>query len=370
MHAMPPLIPPERLIDWTGERCVPWADDRRVIYEHLHRYVFAAELAAGRNVLDLGSGEGYGAAILAQVANSVTGIEIDADSVEHARRRYRAANLEFMCGSVLDLEHRHDASFDLIVCFEMIEHIGEQDSLVASARRLLKSDGLFLVSTPDREIYSEASDYHNPFHVKEMNRREFEDLLSEQFEHVALWTQSVVVGSILRSLGPELGQLDHGAGIGLVEGEWQQQPVAPPPYLLAIASNRRLPVLPTVSILHDGGALAQLSSSSLEPWAGSEAPPGLYELWDEDRLRRQVGIYESAIAVETEARRRAQLEVSEGERAQRELRSLLEDRDAEIERLKGRLGEIERSRAWHMVTRYRRLRELSRTARRHGSIEE
>jgi len=369
MHAMPPLIPPERLIDWTGERCVPWADDRRVIYEHLHRYVLAAELAPGQNVLDLGSGEGYGAAILAHVANTVTGIEIDADSVEHARRRYRAANLEFMCRSVLDLEYLDDASFDLIVCFEMIEHIGEQDLLVASARRLLKTDGLFVVSTPDREIYSEATDYHNPFHVKEMNRQEFEDLLGRHFEHVALWTQSVVVGSILRSVGPELGQLDHGAGVGLVEGEWQQEPVAPPPYLLAVASNRPLPVPPTVSILHDGGALAQLSTSC-EPWAGSEEVPRLYELWDEDRLRRQVAIYEAAIAEETEARRRAQLEAAEAERARQELGDSLEARDAELDRLEARLSEIERSRAWHMVTRYRRLRELPRAGRRRGSTEE
>jgi SAM-dependent methyltransferase len=339
-----------------------------VIYEHLHRYVLAAELASGRNVLDLGSGEGYGAAILAQVAHSVTGIEIDADSVEHARRRYRAANLEFMCRSVLDLEYLDDASFDLIVCFEMIEHIGEQDTLVASARRLLKTGGLLLVSTPDREIYSDATDYHNPFHVKEMSRREFESLLSQQFEHLALWTQSVVVGSILRSLGPELGQLDHGVGIGLVEGEWQQQPVAAPPYLLAVASNLPLPVLPTVSILHDGGALAQLSSSR-EPWAGSEEVPGLYELWGEDRLRRQVAIYEAAIAEETAARRWAQLEVAEGEQARRELRGSLENREAEIQRLEARLREIERSRAWHMVTRYRRLREFPRTGRRRGSVE-
>ena len=368
MHAMLSRIPPESLIDWTGERCVPWADDRRVIYEHLHRYALAAELASGRNVLDLGSGEGYGAAILAQVANRVTGIEIDADSVEHARRRYPAANLEFVCRSVLDLDYLKDASFDLIVCFEMIEHIGEQDSLVASARRLLRSDGLFLISTPDREIYSEATDYHNPFHVKEMNRQEFEELLARQFEQVALWTQSLVVGSIIRSLGPELGHLDHAVGVGLIGGEWQPLPVTPPPYLLAVAANRPLPVLPTVSILHELGALEQLSSSG-EPWAGREEVPPLYELWDEDRLRRQVAIYETAIAEETEARRRVQLEVAEWERVERDHEDSLVARNAEIQRLEARLTEIERSRAWRMVTRYRRLRELPRIVRRRGSVE-
>jgi len=53
-----------RLIEWTGERCVPWAPDVQVVYEHMHRYLWAAGLVAGRRVLDVGSGEGFGAAIL------------------------------------------------------------------------------------------------------------------------------------------------------------------------------------------------------------------------------------------------------------------------------------------------------------------
>ena len=67
----------DRLLEWTGERCVPWVDDLQVLYEHLHRYFFAADLAEGKRVLDLGCGEGYGSAILAERAKDVLGIELD-----------------------------------------------------------------------------------------------------------------------------------------------------------------------------------------------------------------------------------------------------------------------------------------------------
>ena len=72
---------------------------------------------------------------------------------------------------MLELDDLPDASFDMVVCFELIEHITKQEQLVETAARLLKEDGVFLVSTPDREIYSEAHDYHNPFHVRELGPR-------------------------------------------------------------------------------------------------------------------------------------------------------------------------------------------------------
>ncbi|MHB8233657.1 MAG: hypothetical protein ACYDHT_03295, partial [Solirubrobacteraceae bacterium] len=66
-----------RLIEWTGERCVPWAPDVQVVYEHMHRYLWAAQLVQGKRVLDLGSGEGFGAAILGDTATQVVGVDVD-----------------------------------------------------------------------------------------------------------------------------------------------------------------------------------------------------------------------------------------------------------------------------------------------------
>lgn len=80
---------PDRLIEWTGERCVPWTGDLQVVYEHYHRYLLARPLVEGKRVLDLASGEGYGAALLAERATQVIGVEIDPASVEHIGRPTR-----------------------------------------------------------------------------------------------------------------------------------------------------------------------------------------------------------------------------------------------------------------------------------------
>ncbi len=84
-----------RLIEWTGERCVPWTADASMAYEHYRRYAWAAQLVGGRRVLDLGSGEGFGAAILAETAAEVLGVDIDDDAVRHSRANYARSNLRF-----------------------------------------------------------------------------------------------------------------------------------------------------------------------------------------------------------------------------------------------------------------------------------
>lgn len=118
----------ERLIDWTGERCVPWTDDLQVIYEHYHRYAFAARFVAGKRVLDLASGEGYGGALLARTAAEVVGLEIDPRTVEHARTRYPGSRFEV--GSITDPKALDGETFDVITCFEAIEHVDAQDKLM------------------------------------------------------------------------------------------------------------------------------------------------------------------------------------------------------------------------------------------------
>ncbi len=87
-----------RLIEWTGERCVPWSPDVQVVYEHLHRYLWAAQLVEGRRVLDLASGEGFGAAILAESAASVIGIDTDQRTVDHSQLNYGGGQIEFRHG--------------------------------------------------------------------------------------------------------------------------------------------------------------------------------------------------------------------------------------------------------------------------------
>ena len=239
-----------RRIEWTGERCVPWSDDLQVIYEHYQRYLFVAPLATGRRVLDLASGEGYGTAILAAEAESVLGLDIDEDSVLHATRTYRSPNITFQKGDMLDLSPIEDDSFDLVVCFEALEHVDDHQGLLDGVTRVLAPGGTFVVSTPDRLTYTEDLGQVNPFHVHELSRDEFEQMLGGRFANVQMWGQNVSVGSLMVPL-------ESGDGTGQVvvltheHDQWRAGAKLNPTYLVAIASDGPLADLPSYSTLID-----------------------------------------------------------------------------------------------------------------------
>ena len=242
---------PDRLIEWTGERCVPWTGDLQVVYEHYHRYLLARPLVEGKRVLDLASGEGYGAALLAERAEHVVGLEIDPASVTHSQATYRNDRLDFVEGSMLDLSRFPDGSFDVVTCFEALEHVTEHDELVSGVRRVLAADGVFLTSTPDRLIYTEALHQDNPHHVRELSLDEFRELLDGHFRHVRIWGQAVAVGSLIQPV-----EDDQPGGADVValanHGEsWVEQSSYSPTYYIAAASGVPLPVLPAQSVLVD-----------------------------------------------------------------------------------------------------------------------
>jgi len=179
------------MLEWTGERFVPWAKEAAVAYEHLHRYIWASSLVKDKRVLDLASGEGYGAALLARHASSVCGVDIAEDVIRHAAEKYTRPNLQFLKGSITRVPLSENHSFDVIVCFEAIEHIKDHDELLQEIKRLLKPSGLCLVSTPNKEIYSGGQEPPNPFHVKELNFEEFNSLLNRYFSSVSYLGQHV-----------------------------------------------------------------------------------------------------------------------------------------------------------------------------------
>ncbi len=243
--------PADRRIEWTGERCVPWTDDLQVVYEHYHRYAMAVPFAAGARVLDLACGEGFGPALLAAGAREVVGIDIDPLTVEHAAAHYQRDNLHFAAGSMIDPELLAGAPpFDVITCFEALEHVEEQDTLVAVVRRLLAPGGLFLTSTPDVTVYSHGHGNDNPFHVRELTEPEFRALLGGAFGHVAILRQNVSVGSLITGdarQGPAVAHALRRAP----EGGWRVTPEVPHTYLLGVASDAALPALPQLSTLVD-----------------------------------------------------------------------------------------------------------------------
>jgi SAM-dependent methyltransferase len=212
-----------------------------VVYEHFHRYLWAAQLAGGRRVLDLGSGEGFGAAILADVAAEVVGVDIDETAVEHSQLNYGRTGLTFTVGSATDLSQFEPGTFDVVVAFEVIEHLAEHERVMTEIGRVLRDDGTLFISTPDRRAYTESSEDHNPFHVRELSLEEFVSLVRARFEHVEVFGQTMVEGSQINPLGLDTGAPTDAHTINFTlerAGEdWRLAPEFSPTYLIAVASN-------------------------------------------------------------------------------------------------------------------------------------
>jgi SAM-dependent methyltransferase len=184
---------------FTGERFTPECV-REIAYEHWHRYAFAHALAKNKRVLDAACGEGYGSALLAQIATRVTGVDIDAASVAHAKSRYGSrTNLQFVQADVTALDDLPARSFDLIVSYETLEHLAAQEKLLDGFARLLTDDGVLLISTPDKRNYNVGGE-PNPFHVRELDRGEFETLLAARFPARRLYAQKLLFQSALWAL--------------------------------------------------------------------------------------------------------------------------------------------------------------------------
>ncbi|UWF59416.1 class I SAM-dependent methyltransferase [Brucella sp. 2716] len=165
---------------------------------HVQRYALARRFLSGKRVLDCACGEGYGSAYMATIATHVTGVDVATSAIEVCRARYEnQENLSFTVGDICSLPFP-DASFDVVCCFETIEHLDKSNSEVALNElvRVLAPHGTLLISTPDGEV-GRRRKYANPYHLHEMSSREFEDILRERFRRVSIFTQELNFGSVL-----------------------------------------------------------------------------------------------------------------------------------------------------------------------------
>ena len=228
------------ILAWTGERFVPWAEDPIINYEHLHRYAFAKEFVAGKNVIDLASGEGYGSALLAETAASIIGVDIDEVSIRHASQKYQRANLKFIKGSITDIPIEGHGLFDVAICFEALEHISNHGQLLQEIKRLLKREGVLIISTPNKKIYSDEANYHNPFHLKELYFEEFQKQLSNSFGNVCFFGQKIFPASNIFPLGGN-GGLSRSFAVEKKENAFAFVPPGQKParYFIAVATDHR-----------------------------------------------------------------------------------------------------------------------------------
>jgi SAM-dependent methyltransferase len=163
--------------------------------EHLARFRFAAGFAPGKVVVDCASGDGLSGRLLAEAgAARVYGYDLSPEAVQYAQRVNGLANTKFEVASATDLP-LHDEAADLFVSLETIEHLDAVDEYLGEVVRVLRSDGKFICSTPNRTVYSPGhtpqSQPWNPFHVREYSPEELKALLSSYFGDVELLGQNL-----------------------------------------------------------------------------------------------------------------------------------------------------------------------------------
>lgn len=237
----------DKPLEFTGERFTPECV-REIWYEHYHRYAFAKNLVKGKKVLDAACGEGYGSHLLSKYASKVTGLDIDKQSIEHANNKYKTSNLSFVEGSCSQLPFA-DGSFDVVVSFETLEHLEQQAEMLEEFKRVLTKDGILIISTPDKQHYSDATGFVNEYHVKELYKQEFKDLLNQHWQQQVWYAQAMTFNSVLE----KIDSTDHNYSTDILNGELLETNRAflTPIYYLVIASVNTKPDLPDLHLFAD-----------------------------------------------------------------------------------------------------------------------
>ncbi len=194
------------------ERVVPGETDEQLTLVHLARYRFARQYVGGKDVLDVACGSGYSAPILCEAgAKSYLGIDISGEAISIAEARYRVAQrTRFIRDDACRLSAVPDSSVDTVISFETIEHLPDPDSFLSNLRRVLRSRGQLIISTPNRAFCnpgsSVASKPANPFHLREWDQHEFKQLLGQHLDveevlgqgSYPLW-KAIVLGQAARN---------------------------------------------------------------------------------------------------------------------------------------------------------------------------
>jgi len=217
--------------NWTGERLETFIYSRDTI-EHLHRYAIVNSYIENKVVLDIACGEGYGSNIMSENAKFVYGVDLDPKTIKYAKEKYKKKNLEYSVGNA-DAIPLSDNSVDVVVSFETIEHLDKHDEMVLEIQRVLKPEGIVIISTPDKLYYTDKAKFDNKFHLKELYKNEFLELLSKYFSNKQMLTQQY-------SNGISLIQEEKGTIVlNFFTGDYNKvyEKSIDPLFLIIIASN-------------------------------------------------------------------------------------------------------------------------------------
>jgi 2-polyprenyl-3-methyl-5-hydroxy-6-metoxy-1,4-benzoquinol methylase len=153
---------------------------------HIDRYKFASKYVKNKLVADIACGTGYGTRVVLEDGKALKciGVDIDEKAVLYAKKKHTVKGSEFICSSAENV-HLESESFDVIVSFETLEHVHDETVLLGEFYRLLKPNGLLIISTPNEWPLSIAK-----YHTKEYDLEEFEKVLKTKFEIQKMYNQN------------------------------------------------------------------------------------------------------------------------------------------------------------------------------------
>ncbi|MCX6799863.1 MAG: class I SAM-dependent methyltransferase [Candidatus Falkowbacteria bacterium] len=209
--------------------------------EHVVRYQFASRFVQSKVVLDIACGSGYGSQILALAgAAQVIGVDIDKQAIDLANSKNQSKNINYINSDATKLNLGNE-SIDVIVSFETIEHLKNPEEYLKELKRVLKVDGIALISTPNLEV----SKNHNPFHIKEYTKDEFTRLLQGSFQESSILDQFNVLTSVIKTDYTNPGEFD------IIKD------IPNPEYFIAICAKKELKMVL-------GKSIASLNKDALE----------------------------------------------------------------------------------------------------------
>jgi SAM-dependent methyltransferase len=254
-------------VEATGERYVPELMAGGVLEaEHRARYQLVASRVAGRTVLDAGCGVGWGSELLlAAGARRVTGVDLSPDAIANARARVPGAR--FLVGDLVALG-LETAEFDVVVCFEALEHVPDPLQCLDELVRVLHPDGTLFVSSPNPDVYPAG----NPFHVRELPPEELATEVGKRLPHVQLLRQHLLVTSLLLPDDPSAAAGD--AALDAVVHTIAPLEPGHDPYSMVVAARTPLDEVDALAMVapsHQLDHLDDLTRAVLEQRAAQEA---------------------------------------------------------------------------------------------------
>jgi 2-polyprenyl-3-methyl-5-hydroxy-6-metoxy-1,4-benzoquinol methylase len=338
-------------VNGTPGRFVP-AQMRGELVEvqHLARYAWATALASGRRVLDAGCGLGYGSAMLAEAgAESVAAVDVAAEIIEVARDQ-ADDRVTFEVADLRSLPFA-DNAFDLVVCFEVIEHIDEQPAALDELRRVLAAGGVLVISSPNPDVNVPG----NPHHVRELTPKELERLLGERWDAVRILQQYDFEASAVLTAE----SVAHGARIEPTQvRKLEAGSSGGQPYSIAIAGD---------SVPEVGNLVMLTSSFEIRDWVERfDAQQRMLHdqaefltatqrnQLDIDDLRKRLVDAETALAEVPTLHERARA----AESALHDLAGRFEDAAARAERAERVVHDLQASISWRVTQPLRRAKRL------------